>query len=63
MLINVNRNEFREGDLGVRITKVTFFGIPIFRFRATTTNRQAVALLTVKNKSNKIKGFVNETED
>lgn len=55
--------EFREGDLGVRTSIITLFGIPIFKFRTTTTNHNVVAMLTVKPVYNKIKGFNNETEN
>lgn len=62
-MIKKSVNEFREGDLGISDIKITFFGIPIFRQRSTTTNRQVVSMLTVKESSTKIKGFSNETED
>lgn len=62
-MIKVLTQEYKEGDLAVRLTKVTFLYIPIYKSKRTTTNRQAVSLLTVKNKSNKIKGFNNETTD
>ena len=48
--------EYREGDHAVRTTEVTFLYIPIFKYRKTTTNNQAVQLLTVVKEPNKVKG-------
>lgn len=46
-IIKVRRDEYREGYLGVRAWKITFFGIPIFVARLTSTNNQAVRQLTI----------------
>lgn len=56
-------NEYREGNLAVKETKVTFFCIPIFKKRKTSTNNIAVAALTVESQRFKIKGFNNEVEN
>lgn len=57
-MIKVLTNEYREGDLAIRTTKVTFLCIPIFKYKKSTTNSKAVALLTTVNQPTKIKGFV-----
>lgn len=41
-IIKMTRNEYREGNLCVRDYKITFFGIPIYRARFTSTNNQAL---------------------
>lgn len=52
-------NEYSEGNLAIREVRITFFYIPVFKYRKTSTNRQAVAILTpAKTKSKQIKGFV-----
>lgn len=63
-LIKVNRDEFREGYLGVRTWLITFLGIPIFRARLTSTNNQAVRQLTViEEKRTRIVGFNNNNNE
>lgn len=57
-MIKVLTDEHREGDLAIRTTKVTFLCIPIFKYKKSTTNSKAVALLTTVNQPTKIKGFV-----
>lgn len=50
--------EFREGDLAVEVIVITFFNIPIYRMRKTTTNSIIVRQLTsLKSNKLKIKGF------
>lgn len=56
-MIKVVTEEYREGNLAVRTTVVTFLGIPILRFRKTSTNHIAVEQLTVIKEPVKIKGF------
>lgn len=56
-MIKVLIKEYREGDLAVITTEVTFFSIPIFKYKKITTNNKLVQLLTVIKKSNGIKGF------
>lgn len=58
-MIKVITDEYREGDNAVKTTSITFFGIPIFKYKKLTTNNKAVALLTVQ-KETTIKGFKNE---
>jgi hypothetical protein len=58
-MIKVLTKEFREGDIAVKTTYITFLGISVFRYRKETTNNKAVALLTVLKKTT-IKGFTNE---
>ena len=55
--------EYREGDLAVRTTVISFLCIPIFKFRETTTNNSIVNQLTVIEELNKIKGFKYENEN
>lgn len=55
--------EYREGDLAVRTTVISFLCIPIFKFRETTTNNSVVNQLTVIKELNKIKGFGYENEN
>lgn len=57
-MIKVLTDEYKEGDLAIRTTKVTFLCIPIFKYKKSTTNNKAVALLTTVNQPTKIKGFV-----
>lgn len=57
-MIKVFTKEYREGDLAVKTTEVTFLCIPIFKYRKSTTNNQAVTLLTTIKQSKKVKGFV-----
>lgn len=57
-MIKVLTNEYREGDLAVKTTEVTFLCILIYKYKKTTTNNKAVALLTVQNQPTKVKGFV-----
>ena len=47
----------REGDLAVKTTEVTFLCIPILRYKKTTTNNKAVAILTTVAQPTKITGF------
>ena len=56
-MIGVITQEYREGDLAVRTTVVTFLCIPIFKFKKTSTNHVAVCQLTVIKEPAKIKGF------
>lgn len=55
--------EYREGNLAVRTTIISFLCIPIFKFRKTTTNNSIVSQLTVIKELNKIKGFKYENEN
>lgn len=56
-MIKTRVNEFIEGDLAVRTVRVSFLGIPIYRYRKETTNSKVVAVLrTVSH--DKIKGFI-----
>lgn len=57
-MIKMLTKEYREGDLAVKTTEVTFLCIPIFRYRKSTTNNQAVKLLTSISQPTKVKGFV-----
>ena len=57
-MIKVLTKEYREGDLAVKTTEVTFLCMPIFKYKKSTTNNQAVALLTTMEQPKKVKGFV-----
>lgn len=52
--------EYREGNLAVRTTIVTFLCIPVFKFRKTSTNNVVVKQLTTIKKSIKVKGLKYE---
>ena len=63
-MIRVLKTESAEGDHAIVNKAVSFFGIPLYRYKGMSTNRQAVGLLTVESKKQfKIKGFGNETKD
>ena len=57
-MIKMLTKEYREGDLAVKTTEVTFLCIPIFKYRKSTTNNQAVKLLTSISQPTKVKGFI-----
>lgn len=57
-MIKILTKECREGDLAVKTTEVTFLCIPIFKYKKTTTNNKAVALLTTVEQPKKVSGFV-----
>ena len=60
-LINMTRDEYRSGHLGVRDYRITFLGIPIYCARFTSTNNQAVRQLTVLSENKTIDcGFQNK---
>lgn len=52
--------EYREGDTVVRTIIVTFFRIPVFKYKKTSTNIVVVRQFTPITKTLKIKGFNNE---
>lgn len=56
-MIKVLTKEYKEGDLAVRTTKVTFLCIPIFKYKKTTTNNKAVAILTTVKQPTKVTGY------
>lgn len=59
-IIKMQRNEYKNGDLAVRDYYITFFGIPIYGARFTSTNHDAVRLLTtLKQKTTNVCGFTN----
>lgn len=62
-MIKQETKEYSEDGLAVRIIQITLFGVPIYRFKKTSTNEAAVAQLTTAPKPTKVKGFSNETED
>ncbi len=59
-MIRVLTKEYREGDLAIKSTEVTFLCIPIFSYKKTTTNNKAVELLTAQKQPTKIRGLRNE---
>ena len=50
-VLKFSRNEYREGDVAARDYYITFFGIPIYSARFTSTNNDAVKKLTVYPKN------------
>jgi len=60
-IVQIWRDEYREGHLCVQEYKVTFLGIPVYRARFTTTNNEALRKLTIlKETQLHIKGFLNQ---
>ena len=55
--------EYREGDLAVRTTVISFLCIPILSYKKTSTNRVAVNQFNKSKERVRIKGFNNETEN
>lgn len=62
-MIKQETKEYSEDGLAVRIMRITLFGMPIYRFKETSTNKAAVAQLTTAPKPTKVKGFSYETKD
>ena len=57
-MVSMVTQEYREGNLATRTTVVTFFNIPIFKLKKTSTNNMAVRQLTpIEEKITEIKGF------
>ena len=50
-VLKFSRNEYRDGDVAARDYYITFFGIPIYSARFTSTNNDAVKKLTVYPKN------------
>lgn len=57
-MIKIITKEYREGDLAVRTTEVTFLCIPVLKYKKTSTNNQAVKILTSIEQPTNIKGFI-----
>lgn len=57
-MIKVLTKEYKEGDLAVKTTEVTFLCIPLFKYKKSTTNNKAVALLTTMQQPSKVEGFI-----
>lgn len=62
-MIKQETKEYSEDGLAVRTIRITLFGVPIYRFKETSTNKDAVAQLTAAPKPTKVKGFSYETKD
>lgn len=62
-MIKQEIKEYSEDGLAVRAVQITLFGVPIYRFKETSTNKAAVAQLTTVPKPTKVKGFSNENKD
>lgn len=62
-MINIRIKEYGEEDIVTRTITITFFYIPIFSYKKTSTNRVAVNQFNKPEEIIKIKGFNNETED
>ena len=58
--INVTKNEYKEGNFGIMSYRITFFGLPVYTVKFTTTNKDIVGKLnTEKTKPLHICGFTN----
>lgn len=62
-MIKQETKEYSEDGLAVRTIRITLFGVPIYRFKETSTNKAAVAQLAVAPKLTKVKGFSYETKN
>lgn len=59
----MSRNEYREGNIAVRDYKITLCGVPLYTARFTSTNRDAIRILTpIEDKTLHIHGFTNNKE-
>lgn len=56
-MIKIVTHEYREGNMAVRTTIVTFLCIPVYKFKEITTNNGVVKQLTTIKESTKVKGF------
>lgn len=61
-MVKQETKEYSEDGLAVRTIQVTIFGVPIYKFKKTSTNQAAVAQLSSAKKSVKVKGFINEAK-
>ena len=58
--INITKDEYKEGSLGIMKYRITFFGLPVYTVKFTTTNKEIVGKLnTEKNRPLHICGFTN----
>ena len=62
-MIRLITEEYREGNLAVHTTTVSFLCIPLFKCKRTSTNSLVVEQLTAIKELTKIKGFEHETKD
>ena len=62
-MIKLETNEYSKDGVAIRVTQVTIFNIPVYKFKEMSTNKDIVNQLTVTSKPNKVKGFKNEVED
>lgn len=62
-MIRQEVKEYSEDGLAVRTLQIKFLGMPIFKYKKTSTNKMAVAQLTPSTKPIKVKGFSNETKN
>lgn len=56
-ILQMHRDEYRDGNRAARDYYITLFGIPIYSARFTSTNNEAIAKLTVRDKSIHVCGF------
>lgn len=56
-IIKKRIQEYQEDDTAVRITVITFLGIPVFKFEEITTNYRVVQSLKPLKNTIKIKGY------
>lgn len=63
-MIKQEIKEYSEDGLAVRTVQITLFGVPIYRFKETSTNKAAVAQSDYSTKTYKSKkDFSNENKD
>lgn len=61
-MIKIEIKEYSKDGLAIRTIEVILFGIKIYKYIKTSTNQEAVSMLTVINKPKKVIGF-NETKN
>lgn len=59
-IIQLTREEYRKDNLCVRDYNLTIFGIPIYSARFTSTNNQALKLLTEVPERKTISGYTTK---
>jgi hypothetical protein len=46
--INITKDEYKEGSLGIMKYQITFFGLPVYTVKFTTTNKEIVGKLNTE---------------
>lgn len=62
-MINTFIKEYVKDNMAIREISTKFLGIPIWKYKKTSTSGEAVNQLTPTKERVKIKGFKHETKD